>query len=112
MLFRSENNKKCLVLSVDIKGMITRANPKISEILGDGTPIVGKDISAFVARPLRQDAKNIQRFVANNPNDEQVEFSAPLVSESGSAVNVTWNLEKMVDHAGDVTNILWIGNGV
>ena len=107
-----ENNKKCLVLSVDIKGMITRANPKISEILGDGTPIVGKDISAFVARPLRQDAKNIQRFVANNPNDEQVEFSAPLVSESGSAVNVTWNLEKMVDHAGDVTNILWIGNGV
>ncbi len=107
-----DKNQKCPVLSVDIKGTITRANSALSEILGDNTPIIGKDISAFVSRPLQQEAKEIQKYVANHPNDELIEFSAPLVSESGATVNVIWNLEKMVDHAGDVTNILWIGNGV
>ena len=107
-----DKNQKCPVLSVDIKGTITRANSTLSELLGSTTPIIGKEISAFVARPVQQQAKEIQQYVANNPSGERIEFCAPLVSESGDPVNVTWNLEKMVDHAGDVTNILWIGNGV
>lgn len=105
-----DKNQNCPVLSVDIKGTITRANSTLSEILGDSTPIIGKDISAFIPRTSQHEAKEMQKYIVNSPNGERIEFSAPLVSESGVPVNVTWNLEKMVDHTGDVTNILWIGN--
>jgi PAS domain-containing protein len=98
------------VLAIDIKGTIIRANSKISEIIGEGTPIIGKDIEAFIPSDSPFETKDIQQYIANDSKDEHMEISVPFVSQIGEPVNLTWNLEKMFDQTGDVTNILWIGD--
>jgi PAS domain S-box-containing protein len=98
------------ILSVDIKGTITRANPKITQILGEDTPILGKEIVAFIHPSSQHEAREIQKYILNDSKDEQVKISVPLVSHRGEPINVTWNLEKMFDNTGEITNIMWIGN--
>jgi|GEM_PF-6571183 len=106
-----DKNPECPVFSVDRKGIITRANASLTEILGNGT-IIGKDITAFVPPSLQQEAKEIQKHIVNNPNGGPAEISVPVVSETGVPVNVTWNLKKMYDQTGEVSHILWIGRDV
>ncbi|WP_165077235.1 PAS domain S-box protein [Methanogenium sp. MK-MG] len=98
------------VLSVDIKGTITRANSKISEIIGEDTTIIGKEIGAFIPPSSQLETREIRKYIADDSKDEHMEISVPFVSRIGEPVNLTWNLEKMFDQTGDVTNILWIGD--
>ncbi|WFN35108.1 PAS domain S-box protein [Methanogenium sp. S4BF] len=103
-------NQNRPVLSVDRNGTITRANPKITEILGGDTSIIGKEILTFIPTPSHHEIRDIQNIILNNPKEEPIEVSVPLMSQGGAPVNVTWNLEKIFDHTGDVSNILWIGS--
>ena len=105
-----DKNQNRPILSVDIKGTITRANPKITQILGENTPILGKEIVAFIHPSSQHEVREIQKYILNGSKDEQVKISVPLVSHRGEPINVTWNLEKMFDNTGEITNIMWIGN--
>lgn len=104
-----EKNPEKPVLSVNMNGTITRANAKISNILGGDNPIVGKEMASFIPHSSQHEVKEIHQHLINDSKNERVEFSIPLLSKKGDPVNVIWNLEKMVDNSGDVTNVLWIG---
>ncbi len=99
------------VFSVDRKGIITRANSTLTDLLGNGNPIIGRDIWAFLPRSSHPEVKGVQKHMVENSDDGPVEFSVPLVAGPGDLVNVRWQLEKMYDPTGDVFNILWVGRG-
>jgi len=98
------------VFSVDRKGIITRANATLTDILGNGAPIIGKDIAVFIPRSSHPEIKEVQKHMVEDSDDGPVEISVPLVSGPGNQRNVRWQLEKMYDPTGDVFNILWIGS--
>ncbi|WP_319642278.1 PAS domain S-box protein [Methanovulcanius yangii] len=99
------------VFSVDRKGIITRANSTLTDLLGDGTSIIGKDIAAFLPRSSHPEVKEVQKQMVETADAGSVEISVPLLSGPGDPVNVRWQLERMYDPTGDVSNILWIGSG-
>jgi len=106
-----------MMISLDMKGMVTFVNKKTCEVLDcSSEDILGKNwIENFIPKEMREDLSIVFYKNINNDNTERMKvesYENPIVTSNGDIRYISWHNSFIKDTFGDVVGTLSSGEDV